>query len=64
MENNDHLKDTKLRRDRTQDAGILKIMEDQPTEHVRKKQSLLQYKTSKSTADPGEKLDNQVRFSR
>ncbi|XP_030350277.1 spermatogenesis-associated protein 1 [Strigops habroptila] len=60
MENNDHLKDTKLRRDRTQDAGILKIMEDQPTEHVRKKQSLLQYKTSKSTADPGEKLDNQA----
>ncbi|KFQ56029.1 Spermatogenesis-associated protein 1, partial [Nestor notabilis] len=41
MENNDHLKDTKLRRDRTQDAGTVKIMEDQATEHVHKKQRCL-----------------------
>ncbi|KFV08052.1 Spermatogenesis-associated protein 1, partial [Pterocles gutturalis] len=41
MENNDHQKDIKLRRDRTQDAGILKIMEDQTTEYVRKKQRLV-----------------------
>ncbi|XP_075615923.1 spermatogenesis-associated protein 1 isoform X2 [Balearica regulorum gibbericeps] len=60
MENNDHQKDTKLRRDRTQDAGILKIMGDQTTEFVRKNQSLQQYRTSKSIADPGEKLDNQA----
>ncbi|XP_050757135.1 spermatogenesis-associated protein 1 [Gymnogyps californianus] len=60
MENNDHQKGTKLRRDRTQDAGVLKIMEDQTTEYVCKKQSLQQYKTSKSIADPGEKLDNQA----
>nr|XP_009923579.1 PREDICTED: spermatogenesis-associated protein 1 [Haliaeetus albicilla] len=60
MDNNDDQKDTKLRRDRTQDAGILKIMEDQTTEYVCKKQSLQQYRTSKSIADPGEKLDNQA----
>ncbi|XP_010073129.1 PREDICTED: spermatogenesis-associated protein 1 [Pterocles gutturalis] len=60
MENNDHQKDIKLRRDRTQDAGILKIMEDQTTEYVRKKQSLQQYRMSKSTADHGAKLDNQA----
>ncbi|XP_061201198.1 spermatogenesis-associated protein 1 isoform X3 [Neopsephotus bourkii] len=60
MDNNDHLKDTKLRQDRTEDAGILKIMEDQATEYACKKQSLLQYRTSKSIADPGEKLDNQA----
>ncbi|NXO55859.1 SPAT1 protein, partial [Aramus guarauna] len=60
MENNDHQKDSKLRRDRTQDAGILKIMGDQTTEFVRKNQSLQQYRTSKSIADPGEKLDNQA----
>ncbi|KFO09222.1 Spermatogenesis-associated protein 1 [Balearica regulorum gibbericeps] len=41
MENNDHQKDTKLRRDRTQDAGILKIMGDQTTEFVRKNQRCL-----------------------
>ncbi|XP_074893679.1 spermatogenesis-associated protein 1 [Buteo buteo] len=60
MDNNDDQKDTKLRRDRTQDAGILKIMEDQTTEYICKKQSLQQYRTSKSIADPGEKLDNQA----
>ncbi|XP_054689174.1 spermatogenesis-associated protein 1 [Grus americana] len=60
MENNDYQKDTKLRRDRTQDAGILKIMGDQTTAFVRKTQSLQQYRTSKSIADPGEKLDNQA----
>ncbi|KAM6065955.1 spermatogenesis-associated protein 1 [Chlamydotis macqueenii] len=59
-ENNGHQKDTKLRRDRTQDAGILKIMENQTTEYVCKKQSLQQYRTSKSIADPGGKLDNQA----
>ncbi|KFP70757.1 Spermatogenesis-associated protein 1, partial [Acanthisitta chloris] len=36
MENNDHQKDTKLRRERTQDAEILKIMEGQTTEYVHK----------------------------
>ena len=41
MENNDHQKGTKLRRDRTQDAGVLKIMEDQTTEYVCKKQRLV-----------------------
>ncbi|KAM9280411.1 spermatogenesis-associated protein 1 [Cariama cristata] len=60
VENNDHQKDTKLRRDRTQDAGIPKILEDQTIEYVGKKQSLWQYRTSKSIADPGEKLDNQA----
>ncbi|XP_009953631.1 PREDICTED: spermatogenesis-associated protein 1 [Leptosomus discolor] len=60
VENNDHQKDTKLRRDRTQDAGIVKIMEDQTTEYVCKKQSLQQCRTSKSVADPGEKLDYQA----
>ncbi|KFP38046.1 Spermatogenesis-associated protein 1, partial [Chlamydotis macqueenii] len=40
-ENNGHQKDTKLRRDRTQDAGILKIMENQTTEYVCKKQRLV-----------------------
>ncbi|XP_074008368.1 spermatogenesis-associated protein 1 [Numenius arquata] len=59
-DNNDHQKDTKCRRDRTQDAGILKIMEEQTTEYVHKKQSLQQYGTSKSIADPGEKLDDQA----
>uniref|UniRef100_A0A8B9MF36 Spermatogenesis associated 1 n=1 Tax=Accipiter nisus TaxID=211598 RepID=A0A8B9MF36_9AVES len=57
MDNNDDQKDTK---ERTQDSGILKIMEDQTTEYVCKKQSLQQYRTSKSIADPGEKLDNQA----
>ncbi|KAM6305671.1 spermatogenesis-associated protein 1 [Aegotheles albertisi] len=60
MENNDHQKDTKLRRDRTQNAEILKIMEEQTTEDACKKQSLQQYRTSKSISDPGEKLDNQA----
>ncbi|KFQ59866.1 Spermatogenesis-associated protein 1, partial [Pelecanus crispus] len=36
MENNDHQKDTKLRRDRTQDSGIPKRMKDQTTELVHK----------------------------
>ncbi|CAN0208190.1 unnamed protein product [Bubo scandiacus] len=60
MENNDDQEDTKLRRDRTQDAGILKVREDQTTEYVCKNQSLQQYRTSKSIADSGEKLDNQA----
>ncbi|XP_009883182.1 PREDICTED: spermatogenesis-associated protein 1 [Charadrius vociferus] len=60
MENNDHQKDTELRRDRTRDAEILKIMEDQTTEYVHKTQSLQQYRTSKSVAVPGEKMDNQA----
>uniref|UniRef100_A0A8C3K1V9 Spermatogenesis associated 1 n=1 Tax=Calidris pygmaea TaxID=425635 RepID=A0A8C3K1V9_9CHAR len=60
MDNNNHQKDTKQRRDRTQDAGILKIMEEQTTEYVHKKQSLQQHGTSKSIADPGEKLDDQA----
>ncbi|XP_009585274.1 PREDICTED: spermatogenesis-associated protein 1 [Fulmarus glacialis] len=60
MENNDHQKDTKLRRDRTQDSGIPKTMKDQSTEYVHKTQSLQQYRTSKSIADPGEKLDSQA----
>ncbi|XP_009872093.1 PREDICTED: spermatogenesis-associated protein 1 [Apaloderma vittatum] len=60
MENNDHQKDTRLRRGRTQDTGILKTTEDQTTEYVCKTQSLQQYRTSKSTAAPGEKLDNQA----
>ncbi|XP_074732498.1 spermatogenesis-associated protein 1 isoform X1 [Strix uralensis] len=60
VENNDDQEDTKLRRDRTQDAGILKVREDQTTEYVCKNQSLQQYRTSKSIADSGEKLDNQA----
>ncbi|PKK27853.1 spermatogenesis associated 1 [Columba livia] len=60
MEINDHQKDTKLRRGRTEDAGILNIMEDQTTEYIYKQQSLQQYRTSKCIADPGEKLDNQA----
>ncbi|XP_074688488.1 spermatogenesis-associated protein 1 isoform X3 [Strix aluco] len=60
MENNDDQEDTKLRRDRTQDAGILKVREDQTTEYVCKNQSLQQNRTSKSIADSGEKLDNQA----
>ncbi|XP_010293371.1 PREDICTED: spermatogenesis-associated protein 1 [Phaethon lepturus] len=57
---NDHQKDTKLRRERTLHAGILKIMADQTTEYVCKNQSLQQYRTSKSIADPGKKLDDQA----
>ncbi|KAI6063914.1 Spermatogenesis-associated protein 1 isoform X2 [Aix galericulata] len=60
MENNDHKKDTKLKRDRTQDSGNLEILEDQTTEYIHRNQSLLQYRTSKSVTGPGEKLDNQV----
>ncbi|KFV39207.1 Spermatogenesis-associated protein 1, partial [Tyto alba] len=41
MENNDHQKDTKLRRDTTQGSGVLKIMEDQTTEYVCKTQRFL-----------------------
>ncbi|KFV95832.1 Spermatogenesis-associated protein 1 [Eurypyga helias] len=40
-ENNDHQKDANLSRDRTQDTGILKTMEDQTTEYLRKKQRCL-----------------------
>ncbi|XP_066181233.1 spermatogenesis-associated protein 1 [Sylvia atricapilla] len=58
MENNEHPKDTKLRRDRTQDSEILKIMEDQTTDYVHKKQSLQQNRTEKTRV--GEKLDNQA----
>ncbi|KAM9543888.1 spermatogenesis-associated protein 1 isoform 5-T6 [Guaruba guarouba] len=60
MDNNDHLKNIKLRKGRTQDARILKIVEDQATEYACQKQSLLQYRTNKSIVDPGEKLDNQA----
>ncbi|KAM4895710.1 spermatogenesis-associated protein 1 [Sylvia borin] len=58
MENNEHPKDTKLRRDRTQDSEILKIMEDQTTDYFHKKQSLQQNRTEKTRV--GEKLDNQA----
>ncbi|XP_068056018.1 LOW QUALITY PROTEIN: spermatogenesis-associated protein 1 [Anomalospiza imberbis] len=60
MENNEHQKDTKLRRDRTQDAEILKIMEEQTTDSVHKKQSLQQNRTKKIRVGLGEKLDNQA----
>ncbi|XP_027754190.1 spermatogenesis-associated protein 1 isoform X2 [Empidonax traillii] len=60
MENNEHQKETNLRRDRARDAEILKIMERQTTEYVHKKQSLQQYGTRKTIADLGEKLDNQA----
>ncbi|KAM7046853.1 spermatogenesis-associated protein 1 [Acridotheres tristis] len=58
MENNEHQKDTKLRRDGTQDDEIFKIMEDQTTDYVHKKQSLQQNRTK--NARVGEKLDNQA----
>ncbi|XP_054371737.1 spermatogenesis-associated protein 1 [Molothrus ater] len=60
MENNEHQKDTKLRRDRTQDAEILKIRKDQTTDYVHKKQSLQQNRTKKTRVGLGEKLDNQA----
>ncbi|XP_053841123.1 spermatogenesis-associated protein 1 isoform X1 [Vidua macroura] len=60
MENNEHQKNTKLRRDRTQDAEILKIMEDQTTHSVHKKQSLQRNRTKKTRVGLGEKLDNQA----
>uniref|UniRef100_A0A8C3NZW2 Spermatogenesis-associated protein 1 C-terminal domain-containing protein n=1 Tax=Cyanoderma ruficeps TaxID=181631 RepID=A0A8C3NZW2_9PASS len=60
MENNEHQKDTKLRRHKTQDAEILKIMEDQTTDYVHKKQSLQQNRTEKTRVGLGEKLDNQA----
>ncbi|XP_074764274.1 spermatogenesis-associated protein 1 [Athene noctua] len=60
MENNDDQENTKLRRDRTEDAVTLKVREDQTTEYVCKNQSLQQYRTTKSVADSGEKLDNQA----
>ncbi|NXN55573.1 SPAT1 protein, partial [Rynchops niger] len=44
----------------TQDAKILKIIGGQTTEYVHTKKSLQQYRTSKSIADPGEKLDNKA----
>ncbi|XP_038000512.1 spermatogenesis-associated protein 1 isoform X2 [Motacilla alba alba] len=59
MENNDYQKDTRLRRDRTQDAEILKIMEDQTADYVHKKQSLQQNRT-KTRVGLGEKLENQA----
>ncbi|KFW78926.1 Spermatogenesis-associated protein 1, partial [Manacus vitellinus] len=43
MENNEHQTETKLRRDRTQDAEILKIMERQTTEYVHKKQRVFRH---------------------
>lgn len=59
MENNDHEKDAKLRGDRTQHSGILKMLEDQTTEYIHKNQRLLQYRTSKSVTTVGENLDDQ-----
>lgn len=47
MENNEHQKETKLRRNRTQDAEIFKIMEDQTTDYVRKKKRLANNESSK-----------------
>ncbi|KFO98617.1 Spermatogenesis-associated protein 1, partial [Calypte anna] len=41
LESSDHQRDTKLRRERIQNAGILKKMEDQTTDHVCKKQRCL-----------------------
>eukprot|EP00076_Gallus_gallus_P024233 XP_015146359.1 spermatogenesis-associated protein 1 isoform X3 [Gallus gallus] len=60
MENNDHEKDAKLRGDRTQHSGILKMLEDQTTEYIHKNQRLLQYRTSKSVTTVGENLDDQA----
>ncbi|XP_005422101.2 spermatogenesis-associated protein 1 [Geospiza fortis] len=60
MESNEHQKDTKLRRDRTQDAEILKRMEDQTTDYIHKKQSLQQNRTKKTRVGLGEKLDYQA----
>lgn len=60
MENNDHEKDAKLRGDRTQHFGILKMLEDQTTEYIHKNQRLLQYRTSKSVTTVGENLDDQA----
>ncbi|XP_063021869.1 spermatogenesis-associated protein 1 [Melospiza melodia melodia] len=60
MENNEHQKDTKLRRGRIQGAEILKIREDQTTDYVHKKQSLQQNRTKKTRVVLGEKLDNQA----
>lgn len=47
MENNEHQKETKLRRNRTQDAEIFKIMEDQTTDYVHKKKRLANNESSK-----------------
>lgn len=41
MENNDHEEDAKLRGDRTQHSGILKMLEDQTTEYIHKNQRLV-----------------------
>lgn len=41
MENNDHQKDTKLRRGRTQDSGIPRTVKGQTTEYVHKTQRLV-----------------------
>ncbi|XP_010210298.1 PREDICTED: spermatogenesis-associated protein 1 [Tinamus guttatus] len=60
MENNDHQEDTKLRRNRAQNSGMSKMWEDQTIEHIHSTQSLQQYRTGKSVADPGEKQDNQA----
>lgn len=54
IENNEHQKDsklrredTKLRRDRIQNPEILKIMEDQTTDYIHKKQRLAHIESSK-----------------
>lgn len=47
MENSNHQKDTKLRRDRAQDDGILKIKEAQTGEYVRKTQRLVNNDSAK-----------------
>ncbi|XP_062353743.1 spermatogenesis-associated protein 1 [Cinclus cinclus] len=60
IENNECQKDTKLRRERTQEAESLKIMEDQTTDYVHKKQSLQHSRTKKTRVGLGEKLDNQA----
>ncbi|XP_031973963.1 spermatogenesis-associated protein 1 isoform X1 [Corvus moneduloides] len=60
IENSEHQKETKLRRNRTQDAEIFEIMEDQTTDYVHKKQRLQQNRTKKTRADLGEELDNQA----
>ncbi|KFR00347.1 Spermatogenesis-associated protein 1, partial [Nipponia nippon] len=41
MENNDHQKDTRLRRDKTQDSGIPKTMKEQTPQYVHKTQRCL-----------------------
>ncbi|XP_065596988.1 spermatogenesis-associated protein 1 [Cyrtonyx montezumae] len=57
VENNGHQKDAKLK-DRTQESGILKTLEDQTYKHIN--QRLLQYRTSESVTVLGENLDDQA----